>query len=128
MKIKLLYFLLFPLFLFMASPGFSTSQPEIPIKDMVTMVDLGAKTCIPCKMMAPILIKLEKEYKGRAAIIFIDVWEHQDQAKKFRVSAIPTQIFYDKDGREIYRHQGFLDEEAIVTQLAKMGVTAPKGN
>ena len=128
MKIKLLYFLLFPLFLFMASPGFSTSQPEIPIKDMVTMVDLGAKTCIPCKMMAPILIKLEKEYKGRAAIIFIDVWEHQDQAKKFRVSAIPTQIFYDKDGREIYRHQGFLDEEAIVTQLAKMGVAAPKGN
>ena len=128
MKIKLLCFLLFPLFLFMASPGFSASQPEIPIKDIVTMVDLGAKTCIPCKMMAPILTKLEKEYKGRAAIIFIDVWEHQDQAKKFRVSAIPTQIFYDKDGREIYRHQGFLDEEAIVTQLAKMGVAAPKGN
>ena len=31
---------------------------EVPVKGMVTMIDLGAKTCIPCKMMAPILVKL----------------------------------------------------------------------
>jgi thioredoxin 1 len=89
---------------------------------MVTMVDLGAKSCIPCKMMAPIMEKLEKDYKGRAAILFIDVWKEPDQAKRFDIRTIPTQIFYDKEGKEVLRHTGFMSEEAIVTQLNKMGV------
>ena len=96
---------------------------EVPIKGMVTMIDLGAKKCIPCKMMAPILERLEKAYSGKAAIIFIDVWENGSQAKRFAVEAIPTQIFFDKDGKEVYRHVGFMKEEAIVEQLRKMGVT-----
>jgi len=54
---------------------------NIPVKEMVTLVDLGANSCIPCKLMAPILEELEKEYKGRAAVIFIDVWENRDKAK-----------------------------------------------
>ena len=95
---------------------------EVPVEGMVTMVDLGAKKCIPCKMMAPILEKMEKEYEGKAAIIFIDVWKHRGEAKKFRIQAIPTQIFYDREGNEVYRHVGFMDEAAIVAQLRKMGV------
>ncbi|MBL7211336.1 MAG: thioredoxin fold domain-containing protein [Desulfobacteraceae bacterium] len=100
----------------------ASSFKDVPAQGMVTMVDLGAKACIPCKMMTPILEKLEKSYKGKAAIIFIDVWKHRDQAKKFGIRAIPTQIFYDKDGKEIYRHVGFMSEAAIITQLQKMGV------
>ena len=46
---------------------------NLPVKGMVTMIDLGAKKCIPCKMMAPILEKMEKVYKGKAAVVFIDV-------------------------------------------------------
>ena len=42
------------------------------------IVDFWAQWCGPCKMMAPIITELQKEYKGRAAIIFIDVWEHRD--------------------------------------------------
>jgi len=95
---------------------------EVPVKGMVTMLDLGADSCIPCKMMAPILTKMEKQYDGKAAIIFIDVWKHRDQAKRFGVRAIPTQIFFDKEGKEIYRHMGFMGESAIVEQLKKMGV------
>ena len=94
----------------------------IPVKNMVTMVDLGAHKCIPCKMMAPILEKMEKEYKGRAAIVFIDVWQDRSQAKKYGIRAIPTQIFFDKSGKEVYRHVGFMAEDAIVKQLGKMGV------
>ncbi|MBF0495208.1 MAG: thioredoxin fold domain-containing protein [Deltaproteobacteria bacterium] len=89
---------------------------------MITMIDLGATSCIPCKMMAPILEKLEKSYQGKAAIIFIDVWKDRDQAVKFGIRAIPTQIFFDKNGRETYRHAGFMDENAIVRQLSQMGV------
>ena len=95
---------------------------EIPVKGMVTMVDIGAKACIPCKMMAPILEKLDKDYKGKAAILFIDVWKDPDQAKRFGIQTIPTQIFYDKQGKEVLRHSGFMSEEAIVAQLKKMGV------
>lgn len=97
--------------------------PSVPVEGMVTMLDLGATKCIPCKMMAPIIEKMEKDYQGKAAIVFIDVWEHREQAMKFGVRSIPTQIFFDAQGKEVYRHVGFLDEKMIVAQLTKMGVT-----
>ncbi len=98
-------------------------QPtEVPIKGMVTMVDLGARSCVPCNMMQPILKKLEREYGGRAAIAFIDISIYRDFVRKFGVRAIPTQIFFDKEGREVYRHMGFMSERDIVAQLRKMGV------
>jgi thioredoxin 1 len=102
--------------------GKTSAIPDVPVKGMVTMVDLGAKKCIPCKMMAPIMEKMEKAYLGKAAIIFIDVWEKQEQAGRFGISIIPTQIFFDPRGKEVYRHVGFMSEEAIVAQLQKMGV------
>lgn len=95
---------------------------ELPVKGMVTMIDLGAKKCVPCKMMAPILQKMEKKYDGRAAIVFIDVWEHREQARRFGIRSIPTQIFYDVDGKEMSRHVGFMSEDHIVKTLNQMGV------
>jgi thioredoxin 1 len=92
---------------------------DLPVKGMITMIDLGAKKCIPCKMMAPIM---EKVYKGKAVIAFIDVWEHREPVNRFGIRAIPTQIFFDKNGEEVYRHVGFLAEKEIVSQLTKMGV------
>lgn len=93
---------------------------EIPVKDMVTMVDLGADRCVPCKLMAPILEKLEREYKGKAAIVFIDVWKDPDQSKKYGIRVIPTQIFYDRNGKEQYRHVGFMSESDIKKQLGRL--------
>jgi thioredoxin 1 len=89
------------------------------------MVDLGAHKCIPCKMMAPILKKMTAEYEGRAAVIFIDVWKDPSQSKKFKISTIPTQIFFDAQGKEVYRHQGFFSEKDIINQFDKMGVKQP---
>ncbi len=96
--------------------------PEVPVKGMVTLVDLGANSCIPCKMMAPILEKLEKVYRGKAAIVVIDVWKTPDEGKRFNLRVIPTQIFYDKKGKEVYRHEGFMSEKDIVAILNKLGV------
>jgi thioredoxin 1 len=98
---------------------------KVPEKGMVTMIDLGAKKCIPCKMMAPILAKLEKAYKGKANIVFIDVWENRQQARRFNIKSIPTQIFFDEKGEEVYRHVGFLDEKSIIDQMTIMGVDKP---
>ena len=103
-----------------ADPGIDFNT--LPVKGMVTMIDLGAKKCIPCKMMAPILEKMEKRYAGRAAVVFIDVREHREQARRFGIRAIPTQIFYDADGKEVSRHVGFMSESEIVKTLGGMGV------
>jgi thioredoxin 1 len=100
----------------------ASAVPEVPTKGMVTMVDIGAKKCIPCKMMAPIMEELEKEYKGKAAIIFIDVWADPSQGRKFSIRSIPTQIFYDREGKEVMRHEGFFEKKAIVAELEKLGV------
>ncbi len=102
--------------------GAGEAIPDIPVKGMVTMVDLGAHECIPCKMMEPVLNEVRKEYEGRAAVIFIDVWKDRQAAPKFGVRVIPTQIFYDKEGREVFRHEGFLDKKSIVHVLTKLGV------
>jgi len=102
--------------------------PQVPTAGMVTMLDLGAHKCIPCKMMAPILKKLKQEYDGKASILFIDVRQHRKQGHKYGIRTIPTQIFFDKKGKEVYRHQGFLSEEAIIRQLAEMGINRVENN
>jgi thioredoxin 1 len=96
--------------------------PGIPVKNTVTLVDLGATTCIPCKMMAPILEELKAEYKGRVKVIFINVWDqaNTEKTKAFKILAIPTQIFYDRTGKEVYRHTGFLDKKSITAKLEEI--------
>ena len=103
-------------------PAWAEDFSQVPVKGMVTMIDLGATECVPCKMMAPILEKLKKAYAGKAAIIFIDVWKNNDPARQYGIRAIPTQIFFDAGGREVHRHVGFMSEKDIVGQLTRMGV------
>ena len=106
-----------------ASAGQENPLPDkLPIPGMVTLIDLGAATCIPCKMMEPILSQLEKEYEGKAAVVFIDLRYHKEMARKYKIRAIPTQIFYDQDGNEAGRHEGFLAKEAIEKAFEKLGV------
>jgi len=86
------------------------------------VIDLGARTCIPCKKMAPILESLSGEYRGRASVLFIDVHEDQAAARKFRVQMIPTQIFFNAQGKEVKRHIGFMDKPDIVKELKAAGL------
>lgn len=98
----------------------NTTAAPIPTPGRITMVDLGATSCIPCKMMAPILKELEVEYKDKAVVTFVDVWLNEGEGKRFGVRAIPTQIFFDKDGKEVFRHVGFMEKQAIIDQLERM--------
>ncbi len=86
------------------------------------VADFGRGTCIPCKMMQPILEKLQKDYAGRAEILILDVGEYASLSRKHRIMMIPTQIFFDAKGKEVLRHQGFMSEADIVAQFEKMGV------
>jgi len=87
-----------------------------------TVIDLGARTCIPCKKMAPVLEILAREYEGKANVLFIDVHADQEAARKLRVQMIPTQIFYNSQGKEVRRHTGFMDRADILKELKSAGL------
>jgi thioredoxin 1 len=87
-----------------------------------SVIDLGARTCIPCKKMAPILEGLQKELKGKANVLFVDVWDNKAAAEKFRVQMIPTQIFLNAKGKEVKRHIGFMDKSEILDGLKTAGL------
>jgi len=85
------------------------------------LVDVGRGTCIPCKMMAPILEELKKEYSGVAVIEVIDLRYDRAAATQYRIRVIPTQIFFDREGKEVWRHQGFMSKDAIIAKFREMG-------
>ena len=87
-----------------------------------SLVDLGAGKCIPCKMMAPILEELKTEYAGILTVDFIDVWVNPDEGKKYSIRMIPTQIFYDASGKELFRHEGFFSKTDILTKWKELGI------
>lgn len=111
------------------------------------IVDYGADTCIPCKEMAPILEKANKEFQGKAFIKFVNVWDYPDAANNVPVQVIPTQVLFNADGTpfvpsdelakeiqfDMYSHkntgehiftvhQGGLTEEQMWAILKEMGV------
>ena len=92
----------------------------------ITFIELGSVTCIPCKQMKPVMESIEKRYAGQVKVVFYDVWKDKRPAEQYKIRLIPTQVFLDKDGRELLRHEGFFAEAEIDKFLAAQGVK-PKG-
>lgn len=111
------------------------------------IVDYGADSCIPCKEMAPVLEKANEEFRGKAFIKFINVWDYPDAANNVPIQVIPTQVLVNADGTPfvpseelasqikflIYNHretgehvftvhQGGLTEEQMRMILKEMGI------
>lgn len=87
-----------------------------------SLVDFGAGGCRPCDMMTPILADLTKKYEGKVNVLFVHVREEQILAARYGIQSIPVQVFFDGEGREIFRHQGFFPQEEIEKKFAEMGV------
>jgi thioredoxin 1 len=113
------------------SPGTDSAkgaaQVSPPAAGLPRLVDLGSVSCIPCKMMAPILEELKKEYAGRLQVDFIDVMANPDAGRSYQISLIPTQIFFDASGKERFRHEGFLSKEDILAKWKELGVDLSAG-
>jgi thioredoxin 1 len=93
-----------------------------PTPALPRLLELGADKCQACKAMKPILDELKKTYTGRLEVAFIDVWKDPDAAKKHRVRLIPTQIFFDAAGKEVFRHTGFYPKEDILKKFESLGI------
>lgn len=101
----------------------STTVP--PVQDQAVLprlVDLGASKCISCKMMKPILGDLKANYAEFFRTEFIDVWEDPEAAAEYEINLIPTQIFFDAEGKELFRHEGFFDKEDILAKWQEFGL------
>ncbi len=103
------------------TPNAQTAKPGV---EKVIFVELGSENCIPCRMMKPVMQKIESRFAGQVKVVFYDVWtaEGRPYAMKYGIRAIPTQVFLDASGGEFFRHEGILLEEDIVRLLKTKGV------
>ncbi len=102
------------------------SKPKNPLTEVLkngktTVLDMGSSSCVPCKMMKPIFEELETEYEGKANILLLEISDYRDIANKYKVRVIPTQIFFDKNGIQYWRHEGFLSKEDIIKKINESG-------
>ena len=103
------------------------STPATPVEAAPTaalprLVDLGATKCMQCKMMAPVLEDLKTTYAGQMQVDFIDVWDHPESGEQYGIRMIPTQILYDAQGKELFRHEGFFPKEDILAKWKEFGM------
>jgi thioredoxin 1 len=91
-------------------------------KHRVTFIELGADRCIPCRAMQPIMREIAAEFAGKIQVVFYDVWKDPEPARKYGIQLIPTQVFIDRTGKEIFRHVGFYAKEEILTMLKEKGI------
>jgi len=91
-------------------------------KHLITFIELGADRCIPCKAMQPIMKEIAETYADRVQVVFYDVWKDPEPARKYGIQLIPTQVFIDQKGNEVFRHVGLFPKEEILALLKKHGV------
>jgi thioredoxin 1 len=101
-----------------------TEIKSVEQRPIVTFVELGSVNCIPCKAMQPIMKSVEKKYGEQLKVIFYDVWkdDQKQYAEKYGIRLIPTQIFINDKGKEIYRHEGFFPEAELDKFLQSKGL------
>jgi len=102
--------------------GGTFDAESISPKGTVTMINLEAPSCGACRRMIPVLEAIGKRFEGRVSVVLIDVDKDPGQLDRFNTEYTPTQIFLNAEGKEVYRHVGFMPEEDITAQLRKMGV------
>ncbi|HPP88235.1 MAG TPA: thioredoxin family protein [bacterium] len=101
-------------------------KAERQTQSKITYIQLGSENCPPCRMMKPILERIKKEYhdSGKIELKYYDVWTKAEQhyAEKYKIRVIPTQIFIDAQGKELFRHEGFLAYEQLIEIFKKFGI------
>jgi thioredoxin 1 len=109
----------------------TTKPPEMNTEDDLkqaltsgkpVLVDFGANSCLPCRQLRPILREIDKEYTGKARALVIDVYKYQSLAREYKVQLIPTLVFFDSKGKEVFRHVGILEKEKIIAKFKEIGM------
>lgn len=95
------------------------SQSPLPGKPAI--YEFGRQTCPVCQKMAGVLKDVEAKYPSQFSIRFLYIETEEPIFKQYGVSFIPTQVFLDASGREVFRHVGPLSPEKLVNKLKELG-------
>lgn len=88
-------------------------------RPLVTFIELGSDSCIPCKMMRPVMEAVQKEYGDSILVVFYDIYKQREMGMRYNVRVMPTQVFLDNNGKEFHRHEGFYPKEEIIRLVDK---------
>jgi thioredoxin 1 len=93
-----------------------TFAQEVLHSTSPVLVDVWADWCGPCKVIAPIVEELAREYEGQLTVMKLDVDENPQTALAYRVQSIPTLLVF-KDGKLAERIVGAVPKRMIVDKL-----------
>lgn len=96
-------------------------KEEVLSRGYPVLLDIGGGECIPCKAMKPVLEELNEDWQGKVIVKFVDYWKYPDLADQFDFSVIPTQFFYDEDGKLYTTHQGQITKDEVIEIFKEMG-------
>ena len=98
------------------------------VEKLPRLLDLGSDQCVPCKQMAPILEELARDWSDCMIVELVDVRKDPKVSEKYGIRVIPTQLFFDAEGRELFRHEGFISREGILSRWKELGMdmTSPE--
>jgi thioredoxin 1 len=95
-------------------------EQEVLRSDVPVLVDFWAEWCMPCRMLAPTIEKLAKEYAGKVKVGKVDTDSNRDTALKFSISNIPTVILF-RNGQASQRFVGLRPEKDFKAALDEAG-------
>jgi len=84
------------------------------------LFDFTGASCKSCKVMKDRLAAVAEDVKGSVRVVVIDVTSQKDYSRQFKIMLIPTLVFIDRDGKEVDRHVGEMEIQAVIAQLAEM--------
>ena len=93
-----------------------TFEAEVLNSDTPVLIDFFAEWCGPCKMMAPVLDEVARDYAGKLKVVKVDVDESGETAARYGVTAMPTFVLV-KNGREAFRRIGAAPKSTFVHEL-----------
>jgi thioredoxin 1 len=107
-------------FLVVWQPMPTLAQGAAPAQGKPAVYDFGAKYCVPCKEMQKVVAELKPQYGDQVEFRMVYSDEEMPMFKKYKIVAIPTQVFFDASGKVVDQHIGALPKEELIKKLKEL--------